>query len=338
MGRRPGTHAAAGNHCGDRLGAYHHRNRAVHGGALIPGPLRPTQPNHGATRIDYRRGVARACGTAAMMARVNAIKRLRELPARYRSWNQFVYLSPVEHRLNRSLWWLLAVALVYAVLHHAWLVNLRAVVSWGPGFGVVCYDIAIAYAGAFVFYLLVVRAPLRRDRRNIYRNVGPLLGFVVMHGDELITTVNKAAGIEPVDRESTWENIQELCGKINPNTPAEGLFIGTGGLGSHTVFTVMVDRMNRTRTGIEQILRFSSFLATDLIDLLLAIETYSHFRSTSERVAIVQNTGIGFGDKDLSLSAHDISNYTVLIRELETYGENYLPMKYEDRPNLRAAE
>jgi hypothetical protein len=272
------------------------------------------------------------------MSRVNAIKTLRELPARYRRWNQLAYLSPVERRLNRTLWGLLVVALAYAVLHHAWLVNVPAVVSWGSGFGVVCYDIAIAYVGAFTFYVLNIRVPLRRDRRNIYRNIGPLVGFVVMHGNELIKSLNKAAGIEPVDRENTWDNIQELCGKINPNTPAEGLFIGTRGLGSHTVLTVMVDRMNRSRTGIQQILTFSGFLATDLIDLLLAIEACQHFRSTSERVAIAESTGIPFGDKDLSVSKLAIFNYTRLIRELEAYGKRYLPMEFEDRPDLRPAE
>jgi hypothetical protein len=96
--------------------------------------------------------------------------------------------------------------------------------------------------------------------------------------------------------------------------------------------------VKRTRTGIQQILTFSSFLATDLIDLLSAIETHSHFRSTSERVAIAQQMGIGFGDKDLSLSAGDIFIYTVLIRELEPYGKTYLPMEYENRPHLRPAE
>ena len=182
--------------------------------------------------------------------------------------------------------------------------------------------------------MLNIRLPLRRDRRNIYRTVGPLVGLVVMHGSQLMTALNKTAGIEPPDRENTWENIKEMCSKIGVNSQAEGLFIGTKGIAQNTVFSVIVDRMNRTRIGIQQILSFSSFLATDLIDLLSAFETHSHFRTFSQHVAIVENTGIPIGNTDMSLWAHEIFNYTKLIHELETYGHGYLPMSYEDRPGL----
>jgi hypothetical protein len=96
---------------------------------------------------------------------------------RYRGWNRPAYLSRSERRLNRALWGLLIVALAYALAHHIYLVNKPAFVSWGPPLGVVCYEIAIAYTGAFTFYLLNIRLPLRRDRRNIYRTVGPLVGL-----------------------------------------------------------------------------------------------------------------------------------------------------------------
>jgi hypothetical protein len=254
--------------------------------------------------------------------------------ARYRSWNRLAYLSDSEKRLNRFLWALLLVALVYALAHHICLVNIPARISWGPPFGVVCYELAIAYAGAFTFYLLNVRLPLRRDRHNIYRHVGPLVGLIVTQADELIAKLNKTAGIEPADREHTWANIKELCIKIGPNTVEGNLFIGTKGIGAHTVFTLIVDNMQRTRSWIDRILSFSSFLATDLTDLLSAFEAYSHFRLASEQLMIVQNTGIPIGNKDLSLWAGRIFNYARLIGELESYGQKYLTMTYEDRPGL----
>jgi hypothetical protein len=70
----------------------------------------------------------------------------------------------------------------------------------------------------------------------------------------------------------------------------------------------------------------------------LAIEAHSHFRNTSERVAIVQHTGIGFGDKDLSILAREIFNYAVRIGELDGYGQEFLTMSYEPRTDLAAAE
>jgi hypothetical protein len=253
---------------------------------------------------------------------------------RYRSWNRLAYLSDSEARLNRSLWALLVVSVGYAIAHHVGLVNVPAFVSWGPAFGVVCYDLAIAYAGAFTFYLLNIRLPLRRDRRNIYRHVGPLVGLIVTQADQLITTLNKTAKITPSDRESTWENIKELCGKISSDTVEGNLFFGTKGIGAHTVFTLIVDNMQRTRSWIDRILSYSSFLATDLIDLLSAFEAYSHFRLASEHLMIVQNTGIPVKNKDLSLWSGRIFNYTKLIRELDSYGQKYLTMTYEDRPGF----
>jgi hypothetical protein len=260
--------------------------------------------------------------------------------AKFREWNRLAYISSAEKRLNRSLWALLVVAVGYALTHHVWLVNVPAFVRWGPGFGVVCYDLAIAYTSAFTFYALNIRLPLRRDRRNIYATVGPLVGLVVMHGNQLMTALNKVADIEPPDRENTWENIKEMCSKISSQhlAPAEGTYVANQGILPHTVFSVIVDRMNRTRTGIEQILSFSPYLATDLIDLLSAIETHSHFRTFTEHMTIMASTGLAISNPDMSLWAHQIFNYAKLIHDLDSYARRYLPtMTYQNRPGLMSA-
>ncbi len=258
---------------------------------------------------------------------------------RYREWNRHAYLSRFERRLNRTLWGLLIVGVVYAALQHVVLANVPEVFRTGARWGDLFYGLAIGYIGAFAFYLLNIRLPLRRDRQAIYRNIGPVVGLVVMHANEMLVSLNKAAGIEPPDRENTWPNVQELCSKIGPQSPVGGLYVATNsGLASHTVFSVIVDRMNHSRAGIDKILSFSSFLASDLIDLLLAIETHSHFRSFSQQVMIVQHTGIPIGGKDLSVSAPQIFNYVRLIRELDDYGKEFLPMTYEARPDLPDVE
>lgn len=257
---------------------------------------------------------------------------------RYRRWNQLAYLSPSERRLNRGLWALLAIALVYAFLQHVALANIAEAFQGGQRLGSVCYDLAIAYAGAFTFYLLNIRVPLRRDRRNIYRHVGYWVNLIVTQGNQLIQTLNKTAEIEPSERENAWETIEKMCGKISLTTQAEGWFIGTKGLGQHTVFTVIVDNMNRTRAWINQILSHSSYLATELIDLLSDFELHTHFRTTSEHVSIAQSTGMQVGNKDMSLWAHQIFNYAKLIRELDSYAKAYLSMTRDNRPGLMTAE
>jgi hypothetical protein len=258
------------------------------------------------------------------------------LRERWRRWNQLAYLSLSERRLNQGLWALLAAALVVALFQHILFVNLEEVFRGGARIGSVLYDLSIAYAGAFTFYALNIRLPLRRDRRNIYRTVGPLIDLVVMHGDQLMTILNKAARIEPPDRENTWPNIKDMCGKIKTDTQAEGMFFGTQGIGQNTVFTVIVDRMNRTRSGIEKILSFSSFLATDLIDLLSAFETAdTHFRTFSEHVAIVQSTGIPVVNSDMSMWSHQIFNYANLIQQLKDYRQRYLLAAPQPRPGMK---
>jgi hypothetical protein len=252
---------------------------------------------------------------------------------RYRRWNKLAYLSTSEKVLNRALWVLLIAAVAYAVAHHVWLVNIPARISWGPPFGVVCYDFAIAYGGAFTFYLLNVRLPLRRDRHNIYRHVGALVGLIVTQADEFIAKLNKTADITPSDRESTWANIEELCSKIGPNTVQGELFVGVKSVGAHTVFTLIVENMQYTRSWIERILSFSSFLATDLVDLLSAFDTHTHFRNFSQMVSMMQ-AGLKIQNATLSMWARELFNYTKLIRELDAYGQKYLPMRYEDRPEL----
>lgn len=74
-----------------------------------------------------------------------------------------------------------------------------------------------------------------------------------------------------------------------------------------------------------------------LVDLLVAIQTYSHFRSVSEQVMIIQNTGIPIDNKDLSLLAHQIFNYARLIRDLKDYASEFgLTTTYETPAGLIA--
>jgi hypothetical protein len=53
-----------------------------------------------------------------------------------------------------------------------------------------------------------------------------------------------------------------MCSAIGPNTLAEGVFIGTKGIGQHTVSTVVVDNTNRSRAWIARIRTFALEAAT----------------------------------------------------------------------------
>ncbi|MBI3224188.1 MAG: hypothetical protein HYZ39_03905 [Mycolicibacterium cosmeticum] len=263
---------------------------------------------------------------------------------RYRRWNRYAYLSRFERRLNRGLWALLIAGIVYSVLQHVTLAAVPEVFPSGARWGDLIYDLAIAYVGAFAFYLLNIRLPLRRDRRAVYRHIGPSVGLLVTHAHQMMETLNRTAQIEPPDRESSWKNVKELCSAIGPQTPVGGpgggIFVAeSGGLGSHTVFTVMVDRMRRTENGIEKILTQSNFLASDLIDLLEAMRTHTHFHSFAQSAMFAEKLGSGTpGNKDLSIWANQIYNYLRLIDQIEQYGNEFLSMKYEPRPDLPSVD
>lgn len=115
---------------------------------------------------------------------------------RWKKWTRYAYLSDFEKRLNRSLWWLLLIALAYSLAQHVLLANVPEVFRGGARIGDLLYDFAIAYVGAFIFYLLVVRVPLRRDRRTIYRHLAELIGHAVGEARNFIGALNLSAGFD----------------------------------------------------------------------------------------------------------------------------------------------
>ena len=77
-----------------------------------------------------------------------------------RDLNQLANLSPSERRLNRWLLGLACAGAVYALLEHVVLINTPELFRGGAQLGDFFYDLAIGYLAAYIFYLLVIRAPL----------------------------------------------------------------------------------------------------------------------------------------------------------------------------------
>jgi hypothetical protein len=257
---------------------------------------------------------------------------------RYRDRNKGLVLSGFEAWLNRLLWFLFWIGLVYALLHkQVILANVSERFRGGPRFGALWYDLSIAYIGAFVFYLLNIRVPLRRDRRKIYRHIGPQVGFIIDDAAALMTTLNKAADVTPVDRKNTWQNVQQTCSRTGPNSPVLDHLVVAGPVPTFgTVFDVIVFRMDRTRAAIREILGFSSYLASDLVDRLVVIETHSHFRNFGYLRELRQR-GQGIGNSDLSAWWKSVFDYLRLIDDLDRYAQKHLRTSYEPRPGLVAS-
>ena len=256
---------------------------------------------------------------------------------RYREWSRLAYLSPFERRLNRILWSVLIAALLYGWLQHVYLAYVPELFRGGAQLGDLIYDLAIAYVGAFAFYLLVVRLPLRRDRQNHYRHIGWLLWMISQHAKDLMVALNRAARIEPTNRPNTWANVSELCASIGPNSPApqdQGIQITDTGFEPVSVLYVVMDRMARTEACIEKILSFSSAVPSEIVDLLTAIETYSHFPTVRQIVHLTEQLGgrAGLGTKDFTKWSRQIFDYLLLVDRLDAYAREFGLAQPSQRP------
>lgn len=224
----------------------------------------------------------RAHGSSRCFASIKATTAKGELRAvtntwndRWKSWNRYKYLSDFERSLNRTLWGLLWIAVVGAITQHVLLANVPEVFRSGARWGDVLYDLAIAYTVAFTFYLLVVRAPLRRDRANVYEYLGSLIFRIAREATHLVYDLNRAAGVDG-RRDTTLENITDICRRLRPEgrTRQQLTEFGEG----RTVWELVSLHLNRARAVHREILNFTSFLASDVVKMVAAIDNCRLYR------------------------------------------------------------
>ena len=269
-----------------------------------------------------------------MMAPWSGYPRLRRrLSMWWDDWNRAQFLSHFERWLTISLWALAVVAVAYAFAHHVWLVDKPALFHNAARWGAVAYDIAIAYSGAFTFYILNVRLPQRRDRRNIYRHLAPLISRVVGEATNLIQHLNAAAGVD-VDRTNTWPHVEHTCANVNPNQPADFLIMEASGvMRQASVIERMAYDMNRAREVSRELLKYPAYLGTDVVSLLVDIDEQGYFK------ALEQYAGMGHFQNapNLSLIAREIFDYLQLADHIDDYRHDFLPLAFGRRPELIAA-
>jgi hypothetical protein len=261
------------------------------------------------------------------------MKATERLSGRYRGWNQAKYLSHFERRLNRSLWALLAIALLFAVLQHVVLANVPEA-SRGAHLGTLCYDIAIAYIGAFIFYLLNVRLPLRRDRQNIYRNIGPV-ARVVAQATGLMQMLNRAAGFD-AERECTLANVKEVCARITPQTPVDLVLATNVTPLSATVMDAIYSYVTRARQLNSELLNLSTYLASDLIHLIALIEEHGGL-DEFELIYAAYQSGHLDKSEDLSGIAPALFNYLQIVDRVDMYRKGLRLTFYTRPPYLLAS-
>jgi hypothetical protein len=269
----------------------------------------------------------------ARLARVNRPRRvLSRISRRLRDWhrdaNYLTYLSDYERWLNRSLWALLAVSLVYIIFQHILLANVPEAFRGATRLGAVCYDLAIAYTGAFTFYVLIIRLPLRRDRRNVYRHLPELIDQFEYNAGFFMSCLNNAAGFgHLVRRENTLANVQEMCKRLTLDSRVAAVLPSSDANFNSTLVDVFDSHIARTRILCREILGFSSFLDSDLIDHIFGIEYCSFFKSyEGDLLRLLRRiTSPGEPDpRDLSRWAEGIVLYLQAVDDLANYRHTHL--------------
>jgi len=87
-------------------------------------------------------------------------------------------------------------------------------------FGVMYLNLCYSYFSAFVFYYLIIFAPMERRRINTLRYVNNnLLTIKELAGGILITLVNQVKPSTEIPSGFTQESIIKICKQINPNSP-----------------------------------------------------------------------------------------------------------------------
>jgi hypothetical protein len=87
-------------------------------------------------------------------------------------------------------------------------------------FGVIYLNLCYSYFSAFIFYYLIIFAPLERRRINTLRYVNnKLLTINEIASGILKTLVNKVEPSSEILSNFTQESIIKICKKINPKSP-----------------------------------------------------------------------------------------------------------------------
>lgn len=248
----------------------------------------------------------------------------------WEDWNRGRFLSRFERGLTILLWLLAIVAVTFVYAHHVWLVDQPPLFAKAAAWGTVTYELAIGYVGAFIFYILNVRLPQRRDRRNVYKHLAPLLGRVVGEACNLIQHLNAAAGVD-VLRINTLDNVEDTCTRVDLGQLADFYTADDSGKARRgNVLDYMIYDMDRARDVNRELRRDSSYLSTDVISLLVDIDEQGYFRTFD----LMASTGTLHRPGNFSVMGRPIFDYLQLADHIDNYRHRFLPLASHRRPEL----
>jgi hypothetical protein len=228
------------------------------------------------------------------------------------------FISGFERRLNDGLWVVAIVSGIYAFVQHVMLKDSPEIFPHGAELGDLVYDMAIAYVGAFVFYVLVVQLPLQRDRTNMYSYLAPIFHRVSGVAVALMRDLNKAAGLDE-NRDNTRPNVEATCKSLTPQSRVEMFFPqddnakpGQGVWAPGTVMQTIGYHIGRAREVNAEIMTFATYLDSAVVRSIAEIESCGLFK-------FYDMTGGHMDNEDLSVFSGVIFDYLRLVDRLGKY-------------------
>lgn len=117
---------------------------------------------------------------------------------------------------NIILWILLGISIVSVVLVKVTLADIPENWKYGHETGEIVYDLSLAYIGSWIFYIVVVVIPKKRNDKNINFHARILVDSIFYTGHGVLHGLSSK--VTDFEREMTEEEFINLCTKIGPES------------------------------------------------------------------------------------------------------------------------
>ena len=125
---------------------------------------------------------------------------------------------------------------------------------------------SLSYVTSFMFYVLTIYLPLRRDQKNIQRVIVPYLQKVINDTRSVSYSFLAASGQDSEVREMKEDDFHEIFKRVKPSDGSARLDF----LGFDSWTEYLVHQKSRIVQALDRVLSYEHYLETDLI---LQIET-----------------------------------------------------------------
>lgn len=185
----------------------------------------------------------------------------------------------------------------------------------------VIYNLSLSYISAFIFYFLVVHIKEQKDKENMKEHTSKYIRTIISNTAQIKKDIEKKSEI---NCSSKYPNIEELKEIFSKFKIADDAPLITGGSHPNYIyanwFYYLYFYRSKNVKAIEKILSVGYFLDTELIRLIVKIESNPHY-GTIEAIKKHMDGG-KLLNIESTINLVSLANYFELIKELDEYSES----------------